>query len=240
MKTLAIDIATDVGSIALLEGRDIVFERQWVESRAERQGFFVLLQALAGEGTLVLAEVDNFVVGVGPGSFAGLRMAVSAACGLAAPGGKRVAGISSAEAVAWEAMAGSDIDEVVVWGDARRNELWAMRFGRGSQWPERRSELMVGGFDVIPGGWAREKSLWVTADWDRIGPRLKAISLPEVGLVERGMVPKARHVGWLGVVKQEAGVSTEPLVPVYVHPAVAVAPGSKGKPAEHKEMKGTS
>lgn len=239
MKTLAIDIATDAGSVALLEGRDLVFERQWVENLAERQGLFVLLQALAGGGALVLAEVDDFVVGVGPGSFAGLRMAVSAACGLAEPGGKRVTGISSAEAVAWEVMAGSDVDEVVVWGDARRNELWAMRFGRGSQWPERRSGLMVGGFDEIPGDWARGKALWVTADWGRIGSRLKAMSLPDVGLIERCMVPKARHIGWLGVVKWEAGVSTEPLVPVYVHPAVA-APGTKGKPVEHKEMKGTS
>lgn len=225
MKTLAIEISTDTGSIALLEGRDTVFERTWEESRRERQGFFVLLRELAEAEALRLEEVDAFVVGVGPGSFAGLRMAVSAACGLAVPGGRRVVGISSAEAVAWAMLSETDADEVVVWGDARRNELWAMRFGREAQWPELRSGMIVGGFEAVPEEWMRSRALWVTSDVDRIGSRLKALCPAGVEFVEKRMIPTARHVGWLGVVKSEAGVSTEPLLPVYVHPAVAETAG---------------
>ncbi len=237
MKTLAIEISTDTGSIALLEGRETVFERDWRESRDERQGFFTLLHEVAQAECLCLESVDTFVVGVGPGSFAGLRMAVSAACGLAAPGGRRVVGISSAEAVAWAVMGETDADEVVVWGDARRNELWAMRFGRGAAWPERRSGMMVGGFGVVPEEWARSKALWVTADGDRIGPRLKLICPPGVECVEKRMLPAARHLGWLGVVKREAGEATEPLLPVYVHPAVAETAGEKPIVANHEEIK---
>lgn len=225
MKTLAIEISTDTGSIALLEGRDTVFERTWEESRSERQGFFVLLRELAEAEALRLEEVDAFVVGVGPGSFAGLRMAVSAACGLAVPGGRLVVGISSAEAVAWAMLSETDADEVVVWGDARRNELWAMRFGREAQWPELRSGMIVGGFEAVPEEWMRSRALWVTSDVDRIGSRLKALCPAGVEFVEKRMIPTARHVGWLGVVKSEAGVSTEPLLPVYVHPAVAETAG---------------
>lgn len=240
MKTLAIEISTDTGTVALLEGRETVFEREWVEKRGERQGFFTTLQELAATGTLDLADVDGFVVGVGPGSFAGLRMAVSAACGLAAPGGRRITGISSADATARAALAGSDAGEVIIWGDARRNELWAMRFELGTQWPERQGELLVGGFSVIPGHWATGDAIWATADWESIGPRLKAICPPGVALVEHRVIPRASHVGWLGVAKQEAGASTEPLLPVYVHPAVAAAPGMKGKPVEHEETRKTS
>lgn len=238
MKTLSIELSTDTGSVALLEGRSVVWEKPWVENRQERQGFFVLMGELVGAGTLDLATVDAFTVGVGPGSFAGLRMAVSAVCSLAMPGGKPVTGILSAEAVAHEVMGGTEADEVIVWGDARRNELWALRFGRGALWPERRSELRVDRFDRIPGDWALSNALWVTADWERIGARLKAVCPPEVVLVEKRMIPAASHVGWIGVVKREMGAATEPLLPVYVHPAVAVAPEAQGEPVVPEEKKG--
>ena len=96
---------------------------------------------------------------------------------------------------------------------------------------------MVDGFAVAPWGWTKEKALWVTADLERIGSRLKAICPPEVGLVEKRMLPMARQVGWLGVVKRDAGVATEGLLPVYVHPAVAAMP-ELSVPDKHEEIKG--
>jgi tRNA threonylcarbamoyladenosine biosynthesis protein TsaB len=223
MKTLAVEISTGIGSLALMEGRLPLIERQWEESRNGRQGYFTVLNDLIASGALKLAEVDLFVVGVGPGSFAGLRMAVSAASGLAVPGGRSVVGIFSAEAVASEMLNESNADEVVVWGDARRNELWAMRFKRGTQWPDRQGELMVQDFSSVPEDWVKGKALWVTADYERIGDRLKALVSHEVTLIDRSVMPKARYLGLLGVAKREAGEATEPLLPVYVHPAVAGA-----------------
>lgn len=224
MKTLAIEMSTDTGSLALLSGRDVVAQRCWTESHAERQVFFAALAELFEAERLDPAEVDRIAVGVGPGSFAGLRMAVAAACGLAAPGGRTVMGIGSPDAVAADVLAVSDAEEVVVWGDARRQELWAVRFRRGAEWPERQGAMAVGAMTVLPEDWARDRALWVTADWDRIGGRLAALRPAGVTLREHRAIPGAGAVGRLAVARCERGAATEPLEPVYVHPAVTVAP----------------
>ncbi len=224
MKTLAIEMSTNTGSIALLVGHDVVCERVWDESRAERQGLFAELGQLCATGVLELADVDLFAVGVGPGAFAGLRMAMAAACSLAAPGAKRVVGIGSSEAAAYECLNRSKTDEVVVFGDARRQELWAHKFRRGRIWPELQAPMFVGNPDGGSAFCGSGLTAWITADWDRIGSRLESICPAEVVLERRRVVPSARSIGLLGLAKLDHGSATEPLVPVYVHPATTVAP----------------
>jgi len=135
-----------------------------------------------------------------------------------------VMGIGSPDAVAADVLAVSDAEEVVVWGDARRQELWAVRFRRGADWPERQGLLAVGGMTSVPGDWRRDRSVWVTADWNRIGARLAALRPGGVILQERPCIPSACSLGRLAVARCEKGAPTEPLAPVYVHPAVAVKP----------------
>jgi tRNA threonylcarbamoyladenosine biosynthesis protein TsaB len=74
----------------------------------------------------MLKEVDVIAVAAGPGSFTGLRIGVAAAKGLAWPGDKPCAGVSTLEAMAWGvAHMGGEICAVM---DARRKQVYNARF----------------------------------------------------------------------------------------------------------------
>lgn len=93
---LAIDSATDALSLALLTRRGTrVMHR--VMPRQHQQQLFALLDEMLGNDSLTALELDAIAFGSGPGSFTGLRIAVSAAQGLGFSLGVPLIGISSLE-----------------------------------------------------------------------------------------------------------------------------------------------
>lgn len=123
MITLAIDTSTTIGSIALL--RD---DAPQVEQTFGRDGLFPALAELK----LDWAAVDLFAVGVGPGSFTGIRVGLAAAKGLALPGNKPVKAASSFDALAAVVASEMPTDHhrMCVYSDARRGEIYYALYDR--------------------------------------------------------------------------------------------------------------
>ena len=103
MKILAIDSSSTVRSVALCQRVDDQIQvLAAAESPAERGGRFAsLIEEVLGE--VSTAEVDQLVVGVGPGSAAGIRSTLAFAQGWGTAMDIQVLGVSSAWAVAVEA-----------------------------------------------------------------------------------------------------------------------------------------
>lgn len=116
MLILAFDTATDVATSALVSDGEVLGERT---SRA----ITVLedLDALLRQAGARTREVEALAVGVGPGSFTGVRVGLATARGLALALGVPVAGVSTLAALA----AGAPGALPVI--DARRGEVFVLQ-----------------------------------------------------------------------------------------------------------------
>src|ERR671925_1682088 len=113
MLTLAFDTATEVATSALVDDGEVLGERT---SRA-----VTLLEdvdALLRQAGKHTRDIDALAVGVGPGSFTGVRIGLSTARGLALALDIPVAGVSTLDALA----AGAPGAVPVI--DARRREIF--------------------------------------------------------------------------------------------------------------------
>ncbi|PYL04935.1 MAG: tRNA (adenosine(37)-N6)-threonylcarbamoyltransferase complex dimerization subunit type 1 TsaB [Verrucomicrobia bacterium] len=91
MKLLGFDLSTRRGTIALVNGGEIVCARDWPNDRRNSAPFFAALDEIIRER----GAPEAIVVGLGPGSYTGTRIAISAAIGLQATTGAAVTGLSS-------------------------------------------------------------------------------------------------------------------------------------------------
>lgn len=116
MNTLVVDRSTDAQSVAFADGDGRV-ESLSLDGADCRSGDW----ALRVEAFLAGRRPGRIVVGTGPGSFAGIRAALSFAQGYAIGSGCGVFGLPSPCALAGEGP-------VAVVGDARRGKFWIALF----------------------------------------------------------------------------------------------------------------
>lgn len=218
---LAVDLSTVHGSVALFEGAVVRGEHVWEDGVRGHTRLAQECGGFLGRMSCCAEEIARFAVGIGPGSFSGLRASIAFLQGMALPGDRRVCGVSSAAATALTHCGNRD-GKVMVAGDARRERFWAGVFAvRGDGLVTTVSEpaltdaagvraLMEPGMDVV------------TPDWGRIGEILAAISGP-ARVVEGIAKPSASAVGRLAVRRFEGGEVEMPR-PVYLHPPVFVEP----------------
>ncbi len=118
MLTLAFDTATEVATSALVDDGEVLGERF---SRA--QTLLEDVDALLRQGGAHPRDLDVLAVGIGPGSFTGVRIGLAAAQGLALSLDLRGAGVSTLAALA----AGAPGALPVI--DARRREVFTLAVG---------------------------------------------------------------------------------------------------------------
>jgi len=117
MKILAIETSSRRGSIAWLDDETDFF-REWDNDRKNSGPFFKNLAGITGQ----FGPAQRIIVGLGPGSYAGVRIALSTAIGLkAAWTGAELVGYPSICALS------SDGNEYVAVGDARRQSFYLAR-----------------------------------------------------------------------------------------------------------------
>lgn len=226
MRCLVIDRSSGRPGMAVFEAGALTCEREW-EGEPSRAPVWIaeMAQSLAARG-IGVAEIGQFVCGLGPGSFSGIRASLSVAQGMALPGRCPVYGVASAAALALGQAVGQECVTVV--GDARRDRLWSVTYrvdpaARGVRlYDGRRPTHTAEDFLLTPSAALAAAvpgdTRIVTSDWERLGAVLRG-AFSEERLVARAVFPKAADVGRLALAEPEACV-LEPL-PVYLHPAVA-------------------
>lgn len=98
-RLLAIDTSTSRASVALAVGEN-VYDAEQGNIREHAQYLLPMVQQLLTEADVTMASLDGIVMGQGPGSFTGLRIACSVAKGLAYAHSLPVYPVSSLAAIA--------------------------------------------------------------------------------------------------------------------------------------------
>jgi tRNA threonylcarbamoyl adenosine modification protein YeaZ len=124
MLDLAIDTSSSVGSLALGNAQVVV---QAIEFRGPQRHSAALFPALTRLGIPRL-KLRRIIVGLGPGSFSGIRVGLAAAQGLALAQNIPVVGICSAYSVA---LQHKKVTRLGVFADAKRREAFCTVFKNG-------------------------------------------------------------------------------------------------------------
>ena len=121
-KTLAIDTSTSRTSVAIIENGRIVYSGFKDGATAHGPSLPALVQE-----ALALSDVDEVVVGMGPGPFTGLRVGIAFAQSFALAREIPVRGVCSLDAIAAQIQE----DDFIVTVDARRKEVYWARYTNG-------------------------------------------------------------------------------------------------------------
>jgi tRNA threonylcarbamoyladenosine biosynthesis protein TsaB len=151
---LGFDTATRDTVVALAVGGDEPLELRHAPAPGERPGharhLLALAEALLDRAGLRFADVERIGVGVGPGTFTGLRIGVATARALAQGTGAQLAPVSTLQALAVAAEHDGPTLAVL---DARRGEAFAAAYrdGREILAPAAvRPEALAGLIEALP------------------------------------------------------------------------------------------
>ena len=121
MTVLAIDTSTSHGSVSLLDGDRVLLDESCISDRNHGCALVPLLQ----RAREIVPRLDCIAIGLGPGSYAGVRIAIATAMGFAMSDAARLVGIPSVAAWACES------DHHIAIGDARRDAFYFTKVERG-------------------------------------------------------------------------------------------------------------
>ena len=129
--SLAIDTSTSRTSVAIIDGKEIL----WQGSHDGATAHGGALSTLVSQGLSRHPEIDQVIVGMGPGPFTGLRVGIAFARSFALARQIRVIGICSLDARAPLVLQSNtltkDGEDFIIATDARRKEIYWARYSNG-------------------------------------------------------------------------------------------------------------
>lgn len=194
MNLLAIETSVPQASLCLHLQGEMRFSTSWVAERNHDAHLFpALQQALDMLGNDM--KLDYILVGAGPGSYGGVRVALAAGVGLAAVTGAKLVAVES-----WEQLAEGD---ACVVADARRGG-WTVRF------PDARIEVLsVDELAALPNPLYCTEQPGVLQQKGITTVQKEALVPTATGLVET----------WLRMTPEKRDeVCSRPAEPIYVRP----------------------
>jgi tRNA threonylcarbamoyladenosine biosynthesis protein TsaB len=126
MLILAIDTALDACAAAVLDtdaDRLIARESQPMK-RGHAEALMPLIARVIGQSGIGFAELDRIAVTIGPGSFTGVRVGLSAARGIALAADKPVVGLTTLTAYAAAVVSENGQHPIISAIDARHNHVY--------------------------------------------------------------------------------------------------------------------
>jgi len=103
MRILGIDTSSRFNTIGLIDGAQILADFTWEARDNSLQKIILSIDLVLTSAEFTLADIDGLAVGIGPGSWTGVRVGVTVGKILAYATNKPICGISSLDALAYQA-----------------------------------------------------------------------------------------------------------------------------------------
>ena len=231
MNLLAIDTSSDACSVALQSGGEIN-EQFVVQPKQHTDILIPMIKNLLHDAGVELQDLDAIVLGNGPGSFIGMRIAASVAQGLAFASGLKIVPVSSMAGVAAEVMHRHSATAVIVAQDARMNEVYLGTYrSDDDRLPAAITEELLQPIEQIDGltGIGTSELVAAGKGW-QIYPSLLELNRSEIVRVVDVHYPKAEYLLALGARGWQRGeaIEAENLAPAYIRTKVAEKPRNAG------------
>ena len=218
---LAVETSGVHGGLALGRGPQIIGTRRFTGPRRHATDFLPAVQALCQTHVVNPADVGLVLVSIGPGSFTGLRIGITAARMLALANRATVVGVPTSEVIAQNAADAPDPPErVAVILDAKRQRVYAATFQRhdGRYLPE------WGPAEVEPASFLEDLDPRCAVTGDGVPCHREAVAASGLPVLPKSLfAPRVETVYSLGRVRlqESLGVGHRTLLPLYVRPPEA-------------------
>lgn len=214
IRVLAIESSGPVASVALIEAGQVVVRRRNVEPHTHAERLLHLVDACLAEASVDKRDLDRIAVGVGPGSFTGLRVGIALAQGLALGLGATLVGVPSLSAMAMAARNEAEERTLCPVVDARRTEVFAAAYA-----PDGRE---LWGARTFPAD-ASDALRAALGEGPYVGVGAMAEQLFGAEMALRGDFRDGPDAGFVGLLGEKAA-ETPDVTPIYARGANAVRP----------------
>ena len=190
---LALEFSSDRRSVAVARNGEVLVEAvQHTDSRATNA--FGLVETVLANAKITREEVEAVAIGLGPGSYTGIRVAIAMAQGWQLARHIKLIGVSSAECLAAQAQAKQIYGRVNVVIDAQRGEFYS------ATWEISAVECR----QILPLTVVPQNELRARAGEICVGPQVESPLFPSATMVAS---LASRNIG---------AISGEPLEPIYL------------------------
>ena len=229
MKLLALDTSSLACSVAL-QVDEQVMGRHEEQDRQHTRILVPMISSLLADAGITLRELDAIVLGNGPGSFIGMRIAASVAQGLAFGSDLKIVPASSMAAIAAQVFAEQAVIEVVVAQDAHMQEVYLGIYGPDDDGlPVESVAERLHDQSAIPDLGKENSGQRVAAGhgWQRY-PALLEANRSYFADISDIHYPTARYLLPMGAALLRRGAAVEPaaIIPAYLRQKVAEQPAS--------------
>jgi len=195
MTILALEFSSDRRSVALARSGKVLAEA--IEQTTGRgTNAFALIEKVLADAKVSRAEIQAIAVGLGPGSYTGIRAGIAIAQGWHLAGGVKLLGVSSAAALAAQAQAEKVWGRVNMVIDAQRGEFYLTTWDIGAN---HRTEITP--LNIVTQSAVAELA---AAGEICAGPEATRVLFPSAAMIARLAAAEANLL------------SSEPLEPIYL------------------------
>lgn len=237
MLILAIDTSTQWCSVALLQAQggdrgsaSLLFERHEDVGPAASQHVLDWVAEGCVQANIALSNIDALAIGIGPGAFTGIRIAVGVGQGLALGLNKPCIPIVSLDAMAWEAIKQYPeyIEQTIcVASDARMQEIyWAYYQVNHAGVVRRLGDIHLSSPEDLAAQLDTQAAIPLGSAFSVYAAYFK--NLPEVVTKPSLILPRARALAHLAL-DNPVRLAAEELEPLYIRNKVALTLAERGQ-----------